>query len=266
MMNRNTDLSLRTIPQLEQLVAQRRSPPILSKELDYQNRKRPSSEVCSSPTQCMKRQRQAVPQESKVPPSKVGLVGYERNDVLSGRGGGTNQHEGNCFFRSLINKNRERYLRAKKNDKPFISLSIVNTIRQRNGRFLKKDEDSGLWYEIGDALAREKTSQALRQRAPEYRKQLFEQDSMRSTQPPLEPSPLSKLSLSTPPGSPINVVSKKDMTTQDLVREALKARVRRQKELQEARHVLRLHQKLQAIKVLELELMLQSSNRYFRSL
>ena len=264
MMNRNTDTSLRNISQLEQLIAQRRSPPILSKELDCHNRKRPSSELCTSPTQSIKRQRRFVSYESKVPPSKVGLVSFEPNDVLSGRGGGTNQHEGNCFFRSLINKNRERYLRSKKNDKPYISLSIVNTIRQRKGRFLKKDEDSGLWYEIGDALAREKTSQALRQRAPEYRKQLFEKDTMR-TQVPLEPSPLIKLSSSTPPRSPMSVVSEKDLITRDLVREAIQARVRQSK-LQEARQVLRLHQKLQAIKVLELELMLQSSNRYFPSL
>merc|ERR1712154_669863 len=82
--------------------------------------------------------------------------------------------DGNCYFRALINKNREQYLRAKKNDKPFISLSIVSAIRQRNGRFLKNDEKSGLWFEIGDDAAREKTSQALRQRAPEMRKLLFD--------------------------------------------------------------------------------------------
>lgn len=45
-----------------------------------------------------------------------------------------------------------------------------------NGRFLKKDEKLGLWFEIGDDGAREKTSQALRQRAPEMRKILFEDE------------------------------------------------------------------------------------------
>jgi hypothetical protein len=39
---------------------------------------------------------------------------------------------------------------------------------------LKRDEKSGLWFEVGDDAAREKTSQALRQRAPEMRKILFE--------------------------------------------------------------------------------------------
>merc|ERR1712130_465681 len=57
-----------------------------------------------------------------------------------------------------------------KNDKPAISRAIVNKVRRRNGRFLKKCEDTGSWFEIGDDLAREKTSQALRQKAPQIRK------------------------------------------------------------------------------------------------
>jgi len=98
------------------------------------------------------------------------------NDVLSGRGGATNVHVGNRFFRSLIDAHREKYLRAKKNDKPEISRSIVSIIRRRNGAFLKKDESSGLFFEIGDDLAREKTSQALRQRAPDHRRRMMEED------------------------------------------------------------------------------------------
>jgi hypothetical protein len=50
----------------------------------------------------------------------------------------------------------------------------VRSDREAVGRFLKKDEKSGLWFEIGDDAAREKTSQALRQRAPEMRKLLFD--------------------------------------------------------------------------------------------
>ena len=74
----------------------------------------------------------------------------------------------------MINLNRRAYLKARKNDKPAISRSIVKAIRRAGGRFLKKDEKSGLYYEIGDDAAREKTSQALRQRAPEMRKLLFD--------------------------------------------------------------------------------------------
>lgn len=139
---------------------------------------RSTSPAVHTPSKKFRRE-EVVPTQgttSKVLPSTIGMTTYSPQDVLSGRGGGTNQHEGNCFFRSLINENRENYLRAKKNDKPFISLSIVSAIRQRNGRFLKKDEKRGLWFEIGDAAAREKTSQALRQRAPEYRRQMFEKE------------------------------------------------------------------------------------------
>lgn len=67
----------------------------------------------------------------------------------------------------------------------FLPLPLqVNAIREKNGRFLKKIEKTGLWFEIGDDAAREKTSQALRQRAPEMRKLLLdhEMDSARQQQ------------------------------------------------------------------------------------
>jgi len=106
--------------------------------------------------------------------STTGTTFFEENDVLSGRGGGTNVHPGNRNFRDLINLHRRTYLKARKNDKPTISRAIVRAIRESGGRFLKKKEKSNLWYEIGDDAAREKTSQALRQRAPEMRKLLIE--------------------------------------------------------------------------------------------
>lgn len=83
-------------------------------------------------------------------------------------------HPGNRNFRDLINLHRRSYLKARKNDKPSISRQIVRAVREANGRFLRKDDVTGLWFEIGDDAAREKTSQALRQRAPEMRKLLFD--------------------------------------------------------------------------------------------
>ena len=114
------------------------------------------------------------PEPPPVAPSKEGTTVFNDHDVLSGRGGGTNVHPGNRNFRDLINLHRRAYLKARKNDKPAISRAIVRSVRENNGRFLKKDEKTGLWYEIGDDAAREKTSQALRQRAPEMRKLLFD--------------------------------------------------------------------------------------------
>ena len=94
------------------------------------------------------------------------------NDVLCGRGGLTNHHPGNIFFRSLVRTRQEEYLRASKRDKANVAKEIVDLIRNQEppGRFLKKvSEKSNTWAEIGDRKAREKTSQALREGAPELR-------------------------------------------------------------------------------------------------
>jgi hypothetical protein len=100
--------------------------------------------------------------------SGQGLSTFTDKDVLSGRGGGTNLHPGNRFYRELILSHRSAYDDASKTMKPEISRQIVNKIRDRGGRFLRKDKD-GLYYEIGEGLAREKTSQALRHRTFELR-------------------------------------------------------------------------------------------------
>ena len=52
--------------------------------------------------------------------------------------------------------------------KPEMSRQIVNKVRERGGRFLRKGRD-GLYYEISDSEARSKTSQALRHRTFELR-------------------------------------------------------------------------------------------------
>lgn len=55
-----------------------------------------------------------------------------------------------------------------------ISRSIVDAVRSMNppGRFLEKSLDTGLWNDIGNRKAIEKTSQALRDGAATLRKQL----------------------------------------------------------------------------------------------
>lgn len=96
------------------------------------------------------------------------------HDVLCGRGGGTNNHAGNEKFRELVSQQKVAYLHSSKRDKPFVSRGIVRAVRAQNppGRFLQKDERTGLWYDIGDQKAREKTSQALREGAPEIRREI----------------------------------------------------------------------------------------------
>jgi len=96
-------------------------------------------------------QRRSLQQEITITP----------NDVLLGRGGGTNRHNGNIYYRNLVSKKQPAYVQAKKMDKSIIAKSIVANIRERNGRFLKND--AGSWVDVGDRRATEKTSQALRE-------------------------------------------------------------------------------------------------------
>ena len=97
------------------------------------------------------------------------------NDVLCGRGGSINSHPGNGRFRDLVEKRKRIYLTARfKREKRLIASSIVSEIRGLTppGRFLTKEPKSGMWYDIGDEKARDKTSQALRENAPSIRAEI----------------------------------------------------------------------------------------------
>jgi len=71
---------------------------------------------------------------------------------------------------------QELYVTSTKRQKMSISRSIVDAVRSLDppGRFLEKDVSSGIWFDIGDKKAVEKTSQALRDGAACLRKQLSE--------------------------------------------------------------------------------------------
>lgn len=88
------------------------------------------------------------------------------NDVMCGRGGGTNNHVGNIRFRQLINEHKLRYLAAPKIDKPKVAMEVVQMWRRLDppGRFLAKTAGEKFWNEVGDKKAREKASQCLRER------------------------------------------------------------------------------------------------------
>jgi len=97
------------------------------------------------------------------------------NDVLFGRGGVTNNHVGNRRYRELVRAHQQAYLIAPKTEKAQIARKIVEIIRHHRdppGRFLVKGEVNGTWVDVGDERSREKTSQALREKAPEMRRVL----------------------------------------------------------------------------------------------
>lgn len=87
-------------------------------------------------------------------------------DVLFGRGGRTNHHPGNKRLREIVNKYRDTYNQAKKVDKPKVSKLIVSALRSANppSRFLRMNEDTTLWEDVGDKRAAEKVSQTLREK------------------------------------------------------------------------------------------------------
>ena len=123
------------------------------------------------------------------------------NDVLCGRGGNINSHQGNEQFRSFVEKRKRVYLTARfKREKRLIASSIVNEIRAMDppGRFLARKgsmkDNSGYWYDIGDEKARDKTSQALRENAPSIRAEIETEISqqraeMRRQETTVDPSP-----------------------------------------------------------------------------
>lgn len=99
------------------------------------------------------------------------------NDVLCGRGRGPANHPGNIRFRDIVGQRRATYLMCKdRKVKAQICNDIVKAVQSSNppGRFLKQTTVMSLldgsgggstkaWMPIGDAKARMKTGQALRE-------------------------------------------------------------------------------------------------------
>jgi len=89
--------------------------------------------------------------------------GVGPDDVLLGRGGATNSHEGNRKFRTIVAEHQQEYLKARKREKVVIARQIVAIVHTNGGRFLKRTENAQNWIEVPDKRAQEKTSQALRE-------------------------------------------------------------------------------------------------------
>ena len=70
--------------------------------------------------------------------STSSIVRPSGNDILCGRGGGTNAHPGNIKFRKLVAAHKLRYLAASKSDKPGVARDVVREWRAMDppGRFL----------------------------------------------------------------------------------------------------------------------------------
>ncbi|CAJ1965924.1 unnamed protein product [Cylindrotheca closterium] len=98
------------------------------------------------------------------------------HDVLSGRGGGINSHPGNKVFREWVRVRKEAYnLAVTKAEKAEVAHQVMNLVQNQQppGRFLQRDPNSttacSLWVELDANRALAKTSQALREGAPQIR-------------------------------------------------------------------------------------------------
>ncbi|CAB9504526.1 expressed unknown protein [Seminavis robusta] len=97
------------------------------------------------------------------------------NDVLFGRGTGSNMHSGNIRFRALIQKYKSVYRDTPKKMKPSVSTKVVALWRAQDppGRFLTRSDrfhgSRRTFYDVGDAMARRKAAQCLREKSTKER-------------------------------------------------------------------------------------------------
>ena len=110
--------------------------------------------------------------------------------------GNNNKHIGNEQLRNLARSQVHLYSRSSKKEKSKISRQLVNHIRglDPSGRFLKKNSLKKCWEDVGDEVAREKASQALRDAVSEWNKGSFPHhmhdvanESLRPLSPPSVP-------------------------------------------------------------------------------
>lgn len=129
------------------------------------------------------------------------------HDVLCGRGGRINSHEGNVKFREIVATRKADYLSptTRKLQKAVIAQEVVDVIRSKNGRFLK-EKSSGVWEEISDEKAKKKCGQALREDAPVFREETDQQIppmqvTINAVPPPEYHIPYPEMPPPTPPNS-----------------------------------------------------------------
>ena len=93
------------------------------------------------------------------------LVPAENDVLASGRGNRAKKHPGNLRYHSWISELRDDYAKCDKCDKPRYAKAIVTQVKSLNppGRFLKLNEETGLWSELEIRKVLIKIRQSLRE-------------------------------------------------------------------------------------------------------
>ena len=103
------------------------------------------------------------PTEETTPNEKDGEIVPGMLDILCGRDKVSYGHVGNRRFRVIVAMNRERYQSCSSRDaKTRITEEIIKNIRECGGKFLKLNETTNTYEDVGDEYAHEKVSHALR--------------------------------------------------------------------------------------------------------
>ena len=85
------------------------------------------------------------------------------NDVICCRGRQYWNHDGNKYYRNLIENNTKKYAQSRhKIEKSLIVMQIIDKIHDNNGRFVKRQGKGGPWIEVDEVFAKEKITQSLR--------------------------------------------------------------------------------------------------------
>lgn len=122
-----------------------------------------------------------------MPDLDEGFVYLRDSDVVCGRGAPTMHHPGNQTYRALVKTHETDYLCAKRSDKPIIATKIMETLKQKEVRFVRRERGpSGYgWVLVEENKIYEKICQSLREGAPELRRKMLASNVRKSMiQPP----------------------------------------------------------------------------------
>lgn len=127
-----------------------------------------SSSLCSTTTTTTRKRKNPISKKNNTTIQRVRDANFRPGeyDVICARGGDAKRHIGNINFRQRVAESAQEYAAASsKLYKSIIVSKIIDWVRQHSpeGGFVKQNRDDGLWYDVGDDLARDKVGQTLRE-------------------------------------------------------------------------------------------------------
>jgi hypothetical protein len=90
------------------------------------------------------------------------ILDPSEHDVLNGRGASVNAHRGNTKFRALCFARKPEFEAGNHAAKRRVATEIVSVTKALPGRFLKRKQDKGPWYELSTEKSILKACQVMR--------------------------------------------------------------------------------------------------------